>query len=83
MCVTLDDKGNVANREHNVVAMFAAIEQRGFMLDDHQLLFVRSLHEQSLKGRYLSPKQFKWLVIYYCEATSSYDMMPDPAEESD
>lgn len=74
-----DDFYTLVCTPENMRAMLAEIEERTFMLADHQVKFCRSLGAHLERTGTLSAAQFKWLTIYYNEAASSSDMLPDPA----
>lgn len=76
-----EDFYTLVNTPENMRAMLAEIEERSFMLADHQVKFCRSLGAHLERTGNLSAAQFKWLVIYYNEAASSSDMLQDPATE--
>ena len=65
----------------NIRAMLAEIVERSFMLEDYQVSFCKSLGEYLERTGGLTDRQFKWLTVYYNEAASSHDVLPDPATE--
>lgn len=67
--VASEDTGTPLNTEQNVQIMKREIEEHSHQLEDHQLKFVRGLPDT------MTDKQFRWLNIYYTEATTYY---PEP-----
>jgi len=78
--IVTDDRGNIVMCRKNIAIMFTEIldlEQRE-RLEDEQIQFIDSLHQQFMRNGTLSKKQYHWLEYYWLDVTSDY---PEPHDE--
>lgn len=74
-----DEKsGNYLNSYDNIVEMFEFLNENYELLEEHQLVFIKSLQSSFNKRKTLSKEQFKWLCNYFTEVAKDldgYDML--------
>lgn len=61
-----DEKsGNYLNNYDNIVEMFEFLNENYELLEEHQLVFIKSLQSSFNERKTLSPNQFYWLGLYF------------------